>query len=77
MKKHAPNDNKLAIAYYRYSSASQNEASIEQQQRSGRSLRDSPSSRSTRTWPRPVGTWNGQACRRCWPRCRRSDPPTW
>ena len=36
MKKHAPNDNKLAIAYYRYSSASQNEASIEQQQRLAR-----------------------------------------
>ena len=30
-KKFAPNDNNLAIAYYRFSSHSQNEASIDQQ----------------------------------------------
>ena len=30
-KRFAPNDNNLAIAYYRFSSHSQNEASIDQQ----------------------------------------------
>ena len=30
-KKFAPNDNNLAIAYYRFSSHSQNDASIDQQ----------------------------------------------
>lgn len=31
-KKFVQNDNNLAIAYYRYSSSSQNDASIEEQQ---------------------------------------------
>lgn len=40
-KRHPYNDNKIAVAYYRYSSSSQNEASIEQQREQAHRWADS------------------------------------
>ena len=72
-KRFAPNDNNLAIAYYRFSSHSQNEASIDQQRDlapNGRMRTASKSCRSMRTRQYPAPRTHDRGSSRC---CRKSQ----
>ena len=72
-KRFAPNDNNLAIAYYRFSSHSQNDASIDQQRELAHEWADAhgfKSCRSMRTRQYPAPRTHDRGSSRC---CRKSQ----